>query len=237
MDTQLQTTTQGGVLPSITEFELIQRMLKPMLASGFLPDTIKNEAQALTIALKGRDLGIPPLQAFSHINVIKGKPTISSELMLALIFRRYPQAKIVYKLNDNEQCIIEASRPNGEPSVFSFTMEDANIAGLSGSYSWKKYPTDLLKARCISRMARSLFPECLMGCSYTSEEMGGPVVFDEEPKSRVDEPTAKEETAPVLIDPSGPILGTPTDSTSAETPETGSPSSHPEFGDVAPTNT
>jgi len=171
MDNQLQT----NILPSVQEFELLQRMLKPFLDSGFLPNTVKTPAQALTIAIKGRDLGIPPLQAFSHINVIQGKPTISAELMLALIFRKYPTANITYKQNDSKACIIEAARPGGTASTFSFSMDDADKAGLSGNNSWKKYPADLLKARCISRMSRSLFPECLMGCSYTPEELGGPI--------------------------------------------------------------
>lgn len=179
----------SGVLPTPQEFELLQRMLRPFLESGFLPNSIKSPAQALTIAIKGRDLGIPPLQAFSQINVIQGKPTISPELMLALIFRRYPTASITYLQNDAKGCIIEASRPSGKASTFSFTMDDAVMAGLASTPTWKKYPSDMLKARAISRMARSLFPDCLMGCSYTPEELGASIEIDAENNTIVIENT------------------------------------------------
>ena len=145
---------------------------KELLSSGFLPAHIKNENQFIAIALKGMEVGMTPMQAISQINVIQGKPCISSEGMLALVFKNVPTASIVYQSLTNTECVIKARRDkDSEYSTFSFTLEDAKQAMLLGKDTWKKYPRDMLKARCITQMCRSLFPDAIAGISYTPEEI------------------------------------------------------------------
>ena len=66
---------------AMQQWELIQRQCRAFLESGFLPRHIQTIAQAITISWKGHELGIPPLQAFSSITVINGKPALSAELI------------------------------------------------------------------------------------------------------------------------------------------------------------
>lgn len=162
------------------EWNLLQRQCKAFIASGFLPDHVTKNcsmeqaiARALTIATKGKELGIPPLQAFSSISVIGGKPSLSAELMLALIYQRVPGAKITIKTpadRQNTECTVSMQRPGGESMDFRFTMEDAKRADLRGT-GWQKYPASMLRARAISAGARAVFPDAIMGC-YTPEEVG-----------------------------------------------------------------
>jgi hypothetical protein len=183
----LPTVTGGGTqsqgLPDIRreEFEMLQRQCKAFIASGFLPEHIKTVAQAVTIATKGRELGLPILQSFSSISVIKGKPTLSSELMLALIYQKVKGAKITFKTppdKQNVECECTMQRPGGEPMSFKFTIDDAKRAGISNGGAWAKYPAAMLRARCISAGARAVFPDAIMGC-YTPEELGGEVEAEE----------------------------------------------------------
>lgn len=142
--------------------------------SGFLPDSVNTPQKAFVIAQKGRELGIAPMEAFSSIHIIKGKPTLSADLMLGLILKRCPQAIINFEELTNEKCVIEATRDNRhKPTKISFTIQDAQQAGLAGGHSWKKYPRALLRSRAISEMARTIFPDALIGCGYTPEEIGG----------------------------------------------------------------
>jgi hypothetical protein len=150
------------------------------LKSGFLPDAIKTPEQAIVIMQKGQELQIPPMQALSHIHVIKGKPTMSAELMLAQIYRHCPGAVVNFIELTNEICVIEASRPGHKIARFSFSMEDARTAQLLGNPSWKKYPRAMLRSRCVSEMARSMFPDCIAGVSYVPEELGAVVNQDGE---------------------------------------------------------
>lgn len=145
---------------------------KLYLASGFLPDTIKNPEQVVVIMAVARDLQIPPMYALNSINVIRGKPCQSAELMRALIFRKHPDAIFDIIEHTDKICCVRAARPNNKPQKFSYTIEQAKRAGLTSKTSWQQYPEALLLARVTSVIARAIFPDVLMGVSYTPEELG-----------------------------------------------------------------
>lgn len=175
----LPSQDSSALYPTPNEWNMMKDQAQMLVSSGFLPSDVKTPQQALAIMMKGREVGMPPMQAFAHINVIKGKPTLSAEGMLALIFKNHPKTKLKYLQNDTEACICVVSKPGNEPSTFAFTMDDAKKAQLTKNPNWQKYARAMLRSRCISEMARSLFPECLMGVSYTQEEMDQPAPVDQ----------------------------------------------------------
>lgn len=177
---QIQESKSVSLFPSEHEWAILKEQAAMVVKTGFLPAAIKTAEQAIAIALKGRELGIPPMQAFAHIHIIQGKPTISAELMLSLIYKNCPGAVVDYIENSNEICVIEAKRPGGSTARFSFSMEDAKRADLLGKGNWKAYPGAMLRARAIAIMARARFPDAIMGCSYTPEELGADVNEDGE---------------------------------------------------------
>lgn len=158
--------------PSVQEFNTMKEMGQMAIKSGFLPAAIKTPEQAVVIMLKGRELGIGPMEAFSKISVIQGKPTIDAELMLSLIYRKVPGAVVNFLKTDDKECEIEAKRPGGKFAKFKFTWDDAVRAKLTNKQNWQTYPTAMVRARCISAMARAIFPDALSGASYTPEELG-----------------------------------------------------------------
>ena len=168
------------MLPASQGWATLKQQASELIRSNFLPAGIKTPEQAVAIILKGRELGIPPMQALSHIHVINGKPTMSAELMLAQIMRLHPKTKISYPKRTSEMCEVKVQRDGSDASVFSFSMADAQAAGLLNNPTWKKYPRAMLHARCVSEMARSLFPDAISGVSYTPEEMGANVSEDGE---------------------------------------------------------
>lgn len=184
------------VVQTTNNWELIQRQCRAFIDSGFLPNHIKSISQAITIAWKGHELGVPPLQAFSSITVINGKPCLSAELMLALIYTRVKGAKITFLTppdKQNQECVVAMQRPDGATQTFRFSLEDAKRAGLQGN-AWAKYPASMLRARAISAGARAVFPDAIMGC-YTPEEMGAEPI-DVDPIVAVEATPPKEELVP-----------------------------------------
>lgn len=167
--------SQGGGIPSAQEFATMKELGNMAIKSGLLPTSINTPEKAIIIMLKGRELGIPPMQAFSSIAVINGKPTMSAELMLGMIFKNVPGAVVDFITTSDLKCEIEAKRPNGKKTKFSFTIEDAKRANLTGKGPWVTYPAAMLRARCISAMARAMFPDALSGVVYTPEELGASV--------------------------------------------------------------
>src|SRR3990167_11444143 len=149
-----------------------------------LPSSIIKPEAAIAIMLKGHELGIPPMQAFAHISVVNGRPTISAELMLAIIYRDCPQAVISFKKIANEGCIILAARSEKHAlTEFAFSIEDAATAKLIIKDNWQNYPRAMCKARTIADMGRTIFADYLMGCSHTREELNPdePLTIDLEP--------------------------------------------------------
>jgi hypothetical protein len=151
-----------------------------LVKTGFLPTAIKTPEQAVAIMLKGRELQIPSMYALSNIAVIQGKPVCNAELMLALIYRDHGDEAIRFPQSDHERCTIAYRRRSwSEPQTYSFTFEDAKRAGLAGSQTWQKYPAAMLRARCISAVARLAFPDSIGGM-YTPEELGAAVTVNDE---------------------------------------------------------
>lgn len=197
--------------PSPVEFQTMKELGKMAVGSGFLPNSINTPEKAVIIMLKGRELGIPPMQAFSSIAVVNGKPTMSAELMLSMIYRNIPGAIVDFKETTATVCRIKAKRPQGSATEFSFTMEDAKRANLTGKGPWVTYPAAMLRARCISAMARAMFPDALSGVVYTPEELGAEIddegdVITVPPSPPAEEPKAVEKPNPRFTREVGPAV-------------------------------
>ena len=166
--------------PTGAAWDHLLKMADDLVKSGLLPAAIKTAQAAAAIILKGRELGIPAMQAFAHIHIIDGKPTCSSELMLALLAR----GGVTYRwLEDGRsgQAAIEFQRTGFGPVRGTFSKAEATEAGLLDKLSWKRYPANMLRARAVSNGARMLGPDLLAGMSYTPEELGAEVDEDEQP--------------------------------------------------------
>ena len=168
------------MMPSQNEWSLMLDMASALVPTGFLPESIKNPQQAVAIMLKGRELGVPPMYALSNIVIVKGKPTISAEMMLALIYRDHGKRAVRIKTSDDTQCVIEYRLEGwGDTSSYTFSMAQATKAGLTTNPTWNKYPAAMLRARCISAVARMAYPESIAGM-YVPGELGEAVTVTDE---------------------------------------------------------
>ena len=58
-------------------------------------------------------------------------------------------------------------------------MADAKRAGLADKQNWKRYPRQMLTARAVTELGRTLFADDLiLGEAYTPEEVGHVGVYD-----------------------------------------------------------
>lgn len=162
-----------------SEWTAMKEQASILFKSGFLPISIKDEIQAIAVGIKGREIGMPMMQAFEEIDIIQQKPTLKPKGMLALIYKNCPGAIINFLVQTDQECRLQAKRPNGIFQEFKFTIEDANRMGLSGKENWKKQPGTMLMWRCVGKMARAVFPDALCGISYTPEEINPDVNITE----------------------------------------------------------
>lgn len=148
--------------------EYVQRIA----AASIVPDIYRgNAANAFIAAETGIALGLEPLQALQSITVVKGKATLSSDLMAAVI--RGAGHKLRVTENGPESVTVTLIRRDDPDFKYTVTWdrEKATRAGLWGQKGpWSQYPTQMLRARAISEVARQGASETLMGMIYTPED-------------------------------------------------------------------
>ena len=161
--------------PSPGEWTAMKQQAGVIARSGLAPKNVNTPEKVLVIAMKGRELHIPPMQALSHIHIVEGKPTLSAELMTALVRRAGHKIRVVEWTDDG--CVLEGVRADdpGHAQRTSFTAEEAQRAGLLSKSVWKSYRQAMLFSRATSKLCRSQFADVLMGASYTPEELGAEV--------------------------------------------------------------
>ncbi len=153
------------------QWEVMLAQAQTLVRSGFLPKAINTAEKALAVMQTGKELGIGAMQSLRAIHIIDGKPTMSAELIGGLVLSRIPGAMLRVVETNEQRCVVHAARPGHEPTVFTFTHEDAQRAGLLGKDNWKKYERAMLRSRCITEAARAIFPDATMGL-YDADELG-----------------------------------------------------------------
>lgn len=200
---ELATRNHTALTPQsfLQEWNVLKEQANVLVKSGFLPTNVNTPEKAIAIMMKGKEVGMHPMQALSQINIIQGRPTISAEGMMAMVLKHYPDTKIRYLQSTNDICEMEVVKPGGKPEIWKFSMEDAKKADLSSKDMWKKYPRSMLRSRCISEMCRAVFPDAIQGCSYTPEEMRDAIselVVEQEPKE-APKPLQIVSTQPIVV--------------------------------------
>jgi hypothetical protein len=174
---EVKSQVPAAYFPTESDWKIMVNFGTSALRSGLLPVGVKTAESAAIIALKGRELGIPFMQALSHIHIIGGKPAMSAELLQALARKNLPGLVINILQSDDKIAEIEFIRPEkgAKPFRIAFTITDAERAKLLGKDVWKQYPGAMLYSRAVSAGLRRVCPEALMGVSYTPEELGANV--------------------------------------------------------------
>ena len=149
-------------------------MASVLCKSGLIPSGL-NSPEKVFVALQwGHELGLSPMVAVNNIAVINGKPTLSADIMSAVVKRspEYGGIKWIEMSEKKAECEITRILPNGEKETITstFSIEDAQKAGLASREVWVRYPKRMLKHRCLSYGLKDLFPDLLAGL-YDPEEM------------------------------------------------------------------
>ena len=172
---------------TMDDWAIMREQASMLVTTGFLPQAIKTPEQAVAIILTGRELGIGTMAALNNISVIQGKPTVSPQLMLALVNRTGQLEDISIQSGaDGATCTIKRQRRS--PYTARFGPKEAQAMGLAGKDNYKKQAATMYKWRAVAEAVRFTFSDVTLGL-YTPEEMG----------AQTDVETGEViETAPVL---------------------------------------
>lgn len=203
---------------------------KVFTKSGYFSD-VRDEAQAITKILLGKELGFSPIWSMLNIHVIEGKPELSANALASLV-----QLNEIYDYevleNTDIICSLRFMRGVKELGISTFTIDDAKRAQLpfksrkGNPTGWVKWPKAMLFARAMSQGVRTHCPSVsAAGPLYVEGEISsngaGP------PQTEVVQPaTGPKDLPPVVgaqepnvvegVEASGPEPETPAQSESGD---------------------
>lgn len=192
-----------------------ERLASMLSKSALLPPDLRNKpSDVLFQIMTGGALGLDPTASIRSIHIIQGKPTMSADLMVALVKKSPLCVRFKLMETDASHAVYETERKGEGTTRLGFTIQEAKDAGLIKDGSgWKKYPAAMLRARAASALCRAVYPDLLLGVYETSEadEIRGSAHAERVEKVINEEPVA----APSSFDCS-PLLKAIEDAPSAD---------------------
>ena len=146
---------------------------KLVASSDIIPDSYKGKPANILIATGfGASMGLSQAESLYRISVIKGKPTMSAELIAAQVRKAGHKLRIV---KDEEHTSVTATivRIDDPDYPISVTRDItwAKSMGLANNQNYQRQAMTMLTWRAITAVAREAAPEALFGVAYTPDEM------------------------------------------------------------------
>ncbi|MCT7964208.1 hypothetical protein NG791_26370 [Laspinema sp. D1] len=173
------------ITPHSVKLETIEDALKigAILAqSGYFKDS-RNEQQAVVKILAGIELGLPPVAALQGIFLVDGKLSLSASTCAALVKR---SGKYNYKVrrHTDQECTIEFYEKWSDSwkivGESTFTIQDAQRAGLANKQNWRNYTRAMLFARAITQGSRWYCADIFSGAIYSPDEINPDLQLNED---------------------------------------------------------
>lgn len=143
--------------------------------SSLIPDGYRNQPANVLWAMDLADaLGVPFPQVMQTMVVMRGRMTMSADLMAAVVRRAGHKLRVHEQGMSVTAALIRRDDPDYE---FTATWDEAKArqAGLWGQRGpWSLYPAQMLRSRAITEVCRQGASDALAGTTYTPEELGSP---------------------------------------------------------------
>lgn len=156
--------------------------VEDLIKSDGLPKGVDSKEKFLLLAQYGKELGWDPMTSVNSISLIRGKMTIASSMLGALLKNNGYEFLWLkdYEPDDNdpEKIVSEIqlfwwskTLKREFSQKFKTSWNELVLAGLPDSNpTYNKYPKAMLRARCMAFAVRAIAPQVLAG-SYTDMEI------------------------------------------------------------------
>lgn len=158
-----------------TSLEEAMQVSEIIANTDFIPKDYKGKPGNVLVAMQmGTEVGLPPIQALQNIAVINGRPSMWGDAVLAIVCAQPDYISHEETLDEETmtaRCVITKRLKDGtnKEYIAEFSQKDAEIAGLWGQNTWKKYPKRMLQMRARGFACRDAYPNALKGM-ITREE-------------------------------------------------------------------
>ena len=181
-----------------TEIRTQMQWAKLASQGDIIPEAYRNKPANILVAVGfGAAMGLSYADSLYRINVIKGKPTMSAELIASQV-RKAGHKLRIYKDEQHESVKAVIIRKDDPEFEFSAVRDKAwaQKMGLAQKDNYRKQPMTMLTWRAITAVAREACPEALYGVAYSPDEL------DDMPVVSEHEETATQPVEEPAVDPS-----------------------------------
>ena len=129
----------------------------------------------LSTILAGRELGLSAMASLRAFHIIEGKPTLSADLIRALIMQSGKAEYFRCTARDATHATFVTKRKGDPELAMTFTIDEGKAAWAKDEKAWKasgwgRNPADMCVARCSSKLARLVYADVVFNL-YSPEEM------------------------------------------------------------------
>ena len=140
--------------------------------STLIPDGYRNQPANVLWAMDLADaLGVPFPQVMQTMVVMRGRMTMSADIMAAVVRRAGHKLRV----REQDMTVTASLIRNDDPDYeFSATWDEAKArqAGLWGQRGpWTQYPAQMLRSRAITEVCRQGASDALAGTIYSPDEL------------------------------------------------------------------
>ncbi|MEH6630194.1 MAG: hypothetical protein V7776_05185 [Halopseudomonas aestusnigri] len=136
----LQVIPAGDIFSNIQLFEDAQRMCSPLSESDMVPDIYKKKKGNVLIAMDmARRLNASPLMVMQNLNIIHGRPSLASQMVIACLNSCNKFSPIRYRIKDLGKKKVEYIETYWENKVKKYRKVTTEI----NDTSFIAYATDL----------------------------------------------------------------------------------------------
>lgn len=169
------------------KMEALHWLAETLHRGGAFAAEVKNPDTAFAILLAGDELGFDPMASVRSISLVKNKVSLNADAQIGLC-KRSPACKFFRLIESTATLATYATHREGddEPTILTYTIQDATTAKLTASSTWQAHPKSMLRARCGAALARAVYPDVVAGI-YDP---------DEAEEIRRDEPRREETSEP-----------------------------------------
>lgn len=170
------------LIPPENVLKAYQQQADYMVKAGMLPPGYKSGADAVTVALRAREMGVPFWQAIQGMFPMKGRIGYMGGFLLSRVHSILPEAEILIQKSTAEVCELKWRRNRkDEYQVEKFDMDTAKKCNYHQSWdsekkAWKPKATwndtqNMLYWRCVTRTINRYFSDVFGSPVYTGDEL------------------------------------------------------------------
>lgn len=179
------------------QFALAERKAEMLAQSSVVPKAYRGQpGDIMAAALYGKTFGWDITTSLRYIHIIEGTPSLATAAKVGLVHRA-GHVLTGGPADDGQSATATGKRADtGATGSVTYTLSDADKAGLLRKRNWQQHPKSMLWARAVSQLCRQLFEDVNLG-SYVEDEIAGNVKMAAPPGSASEPVEVERETASV----------------------------------------